>query len=204
MEPVPFAEQLAAARAGDEAAFIALFRAVQPSLLRYLRALGGPLAEDAAAETWVSVVRSLDRFSGDADGWRAWVFTIGHARLRDEQRRAARSAVPVDAEERLSGQPAPDDVPAAVAEIVSTEAALTLISRLPRDQAEAVLLRHMAGLDVKQAAAVLGKRRGAVRVATHRGLQRLAVLLEPGPESQAGQESADAGVTESHARTMKG
>jgi RNA polymerase sigma-70 factor (ECF subfamily) len=100
-----FEARLAAARAGDEAAFVELFRAVQPTLLRYLTTLGGPLGEDAAAETWVSVVKGLSRFSGDEAGWRAWVLTIGHARLRDAQRRSYRDPVPVDAHAELADAP---------------------------------------------------------------------------------------------------
>jgi RNA polymerase sigma-70 factor (ECF subfamily) len=172
-----FASLLAAARDGDEAAFVQLFRSVQPALLRYLATLGGPVAEDAAAETWVCVVRDLHRFRGDEDGFRAWVFTIGHARLRDAQRKEYRMPLPVDAHAELADRPAPDDVPEAVGELVTTEAALRLVGSLPRDQAEAVLLRHVAGLDVPTTALVLGKRPGAVRVAVHRGLKRLAAVL---------------------------
>src|SRR5215510_16434876 len=104
-----FEQRLAAAQAGDEVAFIHLFRGVQPTLLRYLVTLGGPLAEDAAAETWVSVVRDLRRFRGNEAGWRSWVFTIGHARLRDAQRRAGREPVWVDAG-LAALRPAADDV----------------------------------------------------------------------------------------------
>ena len=61
---------------------------------------------------------------------------------------------------------------------MSTAAALALIATLPRDQAEAVLLRAVVGLDATAAGKVLGKRAGAVRVAAHRGLRTLARLLE--------------------------
>jgi RNA polymerase sigma-70 factor (ECF subfamily) len=53
-----------------------------------------------------------------------------------------------------------------------------LIATLPRDQAEAVLLRVVLGLDAEAAGQVLGKRAGAVRTAAHRGLRRLARQLE--------------------------
>ena len=186
---------LAAARRGDEAAFVRLFRDVQPTLLRYLTTLGGPLAEDAASETWLSVVRGLSKFSGDEAGWRAWVFTIGHARLRDAQRKAGRIPVPVDATARLESEPDSEDVPARVEEIVTTEAALGLIARLPRTEAEVVLLRHVAGLDVASTAQVLGKKPGTVRVAAHRGLARLAELLGPAEETDV-TRSESAAVTE--------
>jgi RNA polymerase sigma-70 factor, ECF subfamily len=172
-----FEEWLAAAKAGGESGFVALFRSVQPALLRYLSTLGGGLAEDVASETWVSVVRGLGTFSGDEAGWRAWVFTIARSRLRDAKRRAARAPVAVGDEELTAFQDGLD-VAARVEEIFSTEGALALIRRLPKDQAEAVLLRHVAGLDAARAAQVLGKRSGAVRVAAHRGLRRLAELLD--------------------------
>ena len=62
-------------------------------------------------------------------------------------------------------------------ETLSTEHALALVAGLPRDQAEAVLLRVVVGLDGPAAARVLGKRPGAVRTAAHRGLKRLARQL---------------------------
>jgi RNA polymerase sigma-70 factor, ECF subfamily len=60
---------------------------------------------------------------------------------------------------------------------ISTDAAVVLITTLPQDQAEAVLLRVVVGLDTESVARVLGKRPGAVRVATHRGLRRLAGVI---------------------------
>ena len=174
-----FPHLIAAARQGEEAAFTTLFRSVQPLLLRYLRTLGRDLADDVAAETWVSVVRGLDRFRGDEAGFRGWVFTIARARLIDARRTLGRTPVPVDAQAELQDQPGSADVETAVHELMSTEAALELIGRLPPDQAEAVLLRHVAGLDVAHAAEVLGKRPGAVRIATMRGLQRLRAMVGP-------------------------
>lgn len=174
-----FDQRLTAAQAGDEAAFVHLFRSIQPTLLRYLTTLGGPLAEDAAAETWASVVRDFGRFRGDEAGWRSWVFTIGHARLRDAQRRAGREPICIDIDLEPILGPAADDVETSVEELLSTESALALIGSLPRDQAEAVMLRYVVGLDAPAAARVLGKRPGAVRVASHRGIRRLATLLGP-------------------------
>jgi RNA polymerase sigma-70 factor (ECF subfamily) len=46
-----FGDTLAAAQAGDEAAFTRLFRDVQPALLRYLHVLAGEASEDVAGET---------------------------------------------------------------------------------------------------------------------------------------------------------
>jgi len=67
----------------------------------------------------------------------------------------------------------------------STAAAIALIATLPREQAEAVLLRAVVGLDAVTAGQVLGKRPGAVRVAAHRGLKTLARRLESGGDPPA-------------------
>lgn len=180
-----FDRRLAAARSGDEASFTELFRSVQPSLLRYLSTMGGPLADDVAADTWLSVVRGLDRFRGDESGWKAWVFTIARARLVDAQRRAARTPTPVDTDVVLDGCVANDDVAGTVEDMFSTEAALALIGRLPAQQAEVILLRFVGGLDVGQTARALEKRPGAVRVASHRGLKRLAELIAEREDSES-------------------
>ncbi len=49
-----------------------------------------------------------------------------------------------------------------------------MLSDLSPDQAEAVALRVIAGLDTSAVARILGKSSGAVRVALHRGLRALA------------------------------
>ena len=59
-------------------------------------------------------------------------------------------------------------------ETVSTQAAMTLIKSLPPEQAEIIMLRVVAGLDTGDVARIVGKAPGAVRVAAHRGLRRLA------------------------------
>jgi RNA polymerase sigma-70 factor, ECF subfamily len=172
-----FERRLAAAQAGDEGSFAELFRSVQPSLLRYLSTVGGAVADDVAAETWLAVVKGLGRFRGDESKWKAWVFTIARARLVDARRRDARTPTPVDTDIVLDGCVATDDVAGTVEDMFSTEAALALIGQLPEQQAEVILLRYVGGLDVGQTARALGKRPGTVRVASHRALRRLADLL---------------------------
>ena len=90
---------------------------------------------------------------------------------------APRPATPAPAED-LACLAASDDTAALALDAVATDAAVGLIATLPPDQAEAVLLRVVVGLDAQAAAAVLGKRPGAVRTAAHRGLRTLARRLE--------------------------
>jgi RNA polymerase sigma-70 factor, ECF subfamily len=62
-------------------------------------------------------------------------------------------------------------------ERLATQSAIALLSRLPRLQAEVILLRVIGGLDTNAVARLLGRSPGSVRVAGHRGLRRLAEIL---------------------------
>ena len=172
-----FAALLAAAQRGSEQAFSVLWRGVNPALLRYLRVVAAEYAEDVAAETWVQVVRGLPRFTGDEVAWRAWLFTTARRRLLDQVRlRKRHPSEPLD-------EISPMDIPrTAAAEQVAmdnmaTESAMALLSKLPEQQAEVIFLRVVAGLDTEAVAEILGRSPGAVRVAAHRGLKKLATLL---------------------------
>lgn len=173
-----FGAILDAAKRGDQQAFAVLWRDLQPSMLRYLRVIVPEAYEDLASETWLEVARGLDRFDGGEAGFRSWVFTVARHRVVDLRRREARQpVVPVDPD-AFPEQPVSADAAEAALETISTRAALDLIARLPPDQAEVVALRIVGGLDVGQTAAIVGKRSGTVRVLSHRGLRRLAELLE--------------------------
>ncbi len=176
-----FAATVTAAIGGDESAFAALWRGLNPSLLRYLRVLVPGWSDDIASETWHDVVRDLHRFNGDEQGFRAWLFTIARHRALDWKRReAGRPATPVPVE-YLTDHQASDDTAGVALDALSTAEALAFVRSLPPDQAEVVSLRVLAGLDVAHVAAVTGKRPGTVRVLAHRGLRRLAAMLEEPP-----------------------
>jgi RNA polymerase sigma-70 factor, ECF subfamily len=175
-------DSLTAARAGNAVAFESVYRALAPRLLRYARGLVGQDAEDIAAEAWLQIVRDLRKFDGDWDAFRGWAARILRNRAIDHLRAASRRPVRISTLDEIADRPSGDDTAASADESLSTAAAIELIAALPPDQAEAVLLRVVVGLDANSAAAILGKRAGAVRVAAHRGLKALARRLEAAPE----------------------
>lgn len=171
---------VARAQEGDEAAFAVAYRLVQPGLVGYLRGLvghDGETAEDIAAEAWLEIARDLGRFRGDGAGFRGWTATIARHRAFDHLRRQKVRPRPSALEQDVLDLPGPHSTSEQALESISTGDALALIAGLPRDQAEAVLLRVVVGLDAGAAARVLGKRPGAVRTAAYRGLRRLAQQL---------------------------
>lgn len=174
---------LAAAQDGNENAFTQLWLDGNAALLRYLRVLAPEAAEDIAADTWVQVVRGLPRFRGDEAGWRAWLFTTARRRMIDQARRRSRRAEQPIHELPASDLPATRDSADIALEHLSTQAVIALLAGLPPLQAEVILLRVVAGLDTEAVAKLVRRSPGAVRVAAHRGLRRLAQIL------------AEAGVT---------
>jgi RNA polymerase sigma-70 factor (ECF subfamily) len=168
---------LVRAQRGDPEAFRLLYRDLQPRLLRYLHVLAGQDAEDIASETWLQITRDLAGFTGSYDGFRGWAATIARHRALDHLRRHHRQpcalALPDDdlAAWAATGETA--DTAARALDAVATRDAVALIATLPPDQAEAVLLRAVLGLDATTAGSVLGKRPGAIRTAASRGLRTL-------------------------------
>ena len=172
-----FAAVLAAAQHGDEGAFTVLWRDGNPALLRYLKVTAPESAEDVAAETWVTVVRGLDRFRGGEGAWRAWLFTTARRRVVDECRRRSRRPESPAAEVGELHLPEAADTADQVLENLATREAIAAVASLPPLQAEAIMLRVVAGLDTDAVAQLVGRSPGAVRVAVHRGLRRLAQMM---------------------------
>lgn len=168
-----------AAQEGDEAAFVRVFHAVHPRLLGYVRTIvAEPDVEDVTAEAWLHITRDLSRFSGDADRFRGWTARIARNRALDHLRACGRRPQEVHAEEAaLAELPSGADTAEEAIASLDTSRTFKLVRELPREQAGAVVLRTVLGLDSRRAAAVLGCRPGAVRTAQHRGLRRLAQLL---------------------------
>ncbi|MFE6165555.1 RNA polymerase sigma factor [Streptomyces sp. NPDC056486] len=151
---------VAAAQEGDEAAFCMLYRSLHPQLLLYTHALVGPaLADGVQSRSWEYIARNLAKFQGDGADFRGWCALVVRTRALEHPCRNDRR--PPDGDEAT--RPA--------------ERALSLIARLPQEQAEALLLLVVVRLDLRQAAAVLGRRTRTVRAAAHRGMRGLAKLL---------------------------
>ncbi|MET3960479.1 RNA polymerase sigma-70 factor (ECF subfamily) [Marmoricola sp. OAE513] len=164
-----------------------LWRTLHPPLLRYLTVGRNDSPEDLAAETWFQVIRDLPKFQGSSRDFRGFLFTVARNRAIDQGR--GRTARPVI----YLAEPIDDEVaPSAEAdalESVSTRAALDLVATLPREQAEMVMLRVVAGLDVATVAEMVGKKPGTVRVSVHRALRALA----ENPRARANDEHEEVG-----------
>lgn len=171
---------LTAAAAGDGSAVEVLFRELQPRLLRFLGAQEPRVADDLAAEVWLAVATGISRFEGDWHDFRAWVFAIARRRLADHRRTAVRRRTDVVESAAFDLRQA-DDAPEqqTLDKLSGQQAAALIASVLGGDQAEVLMLRVLADLDVDDVAAIMQRSPNWVRVTQHRALRTLAKRLGP-------------------------
>lgn len=174
-----FEARLIAASDGAEWALTGLYRATYPRIVAYLRGVEPADADDLASETWLDLARNLVRFRGDERAFRAWAFTIARRRVSDLRRRRNRKRIQPMPPHLLAEAGGVGDAEEEAFASLGTDWAFDLImSSLPRDQAEVVLLSVLGDLGSIEVARIIGKRPGTVRVLQHRALRRLARALE--------------------------
>ena len=105
------------------------------------------------------------------------MFTLARHALIDWQRRGMRRPVSAAPSDLDSEHAAYDDPAAETFEALDTENVLRLIRRLPKTQADVILLRVIAGLETERVAEIVGKQPATVRVIQHRALRNLAEML---------------------------
>lgn len=176
----PFAAVLAAARLGEEWAWAAIYRDLVGPVTGYLASRGAAEPEDLASEAFLQVARGLVGFEGDEAAFRSWVFVIAHRRMQDarraERRRPQRTAA--DADEELATVGAAGSVEEDALGALRDDHLAAALERLSDAHREVLALRVIGDLSVADAAAIMGKSPGAIKVLQHRALRALREALD--------------------------
>ena len=158
---------------GDGDAWEALYRRAYPKLLAFARRRLDPEgAKDAVAETMRRAVDSIHRYRWEGRAFDAWLFGILRHVITDTHRSQGRSRHVPEAHDRAGAGPL-DTLVAAE----EHEAVRVAFARLSDADREVLELRVVAGLSAEDAAKVLDRKPGAVRMAQSRALTRLRQLL---------------------------
>jgi RNA polymerase sigma-70 factor, ECF subfamily len=174
-------------RAGHEQAFVELVQRYQSRLLRLAEATvrSGAVAQEVTQDTWLAVVRGVDRFEGRSS-FKTWLFHILVNRARSAARREQRAGVAdesIDEHFLKDGHWANPPEPWAERaddRLVAAQLATRvreLLPLLPDAQREVVMLRDVEGLDADEVSTVLEITDGNQRVLLHRGRAKLRHLL---------------------------
>lgn len=177
----PESEWVTRALRGDATAFDRLVEAYAARIHTHLYRLVGNRedAEDLAQETFVRVYRFLDRFDSRRP-LRSWLYAIatrvGLNALRSRRRRLPSARGGPDLPETDPADPREDARRHAVLGELEGRVSDAL-KRLPPRSALLVHLHYREGLNIAEAAEIVGMTEGAAKVALHRARQSLREWL---------------------------
>lgn len=197
---------IAALRAGDEAAFMRLVEQNQNAMIRIamMYVNNSAVAEEVVQETWVAVLKGLDRFEGRSS-LKTWLFTILTNRARTRATREARYVPlnvsgevdddePAVSPERFNApdsghdpghwvwdnRPRPwDDMPES--RLLSQETMRVImqaINALPTNQREVIRMRDVEEFTSEEVCSILSLSETNQRVLLHRARARVRQALE--------------------------
>jgi RNA polymerase sigma-70 factor (ECF subfamily) len=143
-------------------------------------------ADDLFQDTWVRVIRSLDRCSPERK-FVTWLYSICLNRYRDRYRKRRRwlrrvvqlGATARDHMEEVEQLPAPE--PAPDEEVLQAEvrqAVSSAVQRLQEAHRLPVLLHYYLDLTVEETAEVMGLPAGTVKSRLHAGRKKIKLLME--------------------------
>lgn len=175
---------MAAAQQGDARAYEALLRDLRPVLRDYVRQrIDEPGAEDVVQTVLLSLHRARHTYRHE-QRFAPWLFAIARNAVTDAwrrqgSRRGREEPLPEDDALPAGAHPArlrPEDGrPGGALPARDLERALARLSPIQR---EAVVLLHLEGLSVSEAALRARVSPGALKVRAHRAYRALRALLE--------------------------
>jgi RNA polymerase sigma-70 factor (ECF subfamily) len=162
---------VAAVALGSESAFSELLGRHERPLAGFLRRqLGDADAEDVFQEVWLRVARGAPGFDVSRR-FKPWLYGIALNEMRDWLARRGRAR-----ELPLEGADVPDPKSGTTAAHVDVE---RLLSILPLEQRDVLILRYQLDLSEAEIAEALGVPRGTVKSRSHAALARLAEWVKP-------------------------
>jgi len=185
-EAVPILESdhelLRRMRAGDEQAFVTLYRRLQGPIYRFAWQMtgGAAVAEDVAQEVFLALIRDDCGYDESRGALAAYLFGIARKLvLRHlDRNRGATEDIDADSTSRRSLTAGPDPV-AALLHNEAVDGLRRAVVSLPKRYREVVVLCDLEELDYTQAAQLLGCPIGTVRSRLHRARGLLLEKLQP-------------------------
>ena len=161
---------MAAGQRGEAAPYRRLLTELRPWLMRYFsRRLPPSSVEDAVQETLIAIHHKRHTYDAERP-FGPWLAGVARYKWIDRLRMASRHA----ADELPETLSTPDHGAA----VTSAAALQGLMATLKPAQAEVIRLVKLDGLSIEEAAARTGQSVSLVKVNIHRGLGRLARLVE--------------------------
>ena len=178
------------AKLGESAAHTEIFETLYPKIYSYIyyRVSDVHTAEDLAADVFVRLVKSIDRYEYRGKPLLAYLYTIAGNIVRDHHRKSSRvQHMPLDDRELIS-----DDDPAWDTELSLTGDRLKLaISQLTDEQAQVIIHKFIEQKSNGEIAQLMGKREGSIKSLQHRALNSLRRILVALDNDSTGSKADD-------------
>jgi RNA polymerase sigma-70 factor (ECF subfamily) len=169
------------ARGGDTEAFGMLYDHYHGSVYRFLyyRVGSVALAEDLTSETFFRALRSMSSFRWQGKDFGAWLMTIAR-NLTTDHFKSSRARLETTTEDMSAHDATTEGPEGEVLALLTNEALLAALKKLPPEQQECLIMRFLQGLSIAETARVLGRSDGAVKQLQLRGVRNLAKLMPEG------------------------
>ena len=177
-EEAPLDALAEAAAAGDRSAWARVWVELSGRVHSYLRLAGASDPDGMTSDVFVALIGRDSGLRGGWEGLRSLVFSIAHARLVDDRRRAhvRRGTTPYDPE--ADPRTTPSAEASVLASLGETEV-VGLLALLPEGERTVLALRYVADLDLAQTAAVIGRSPATASRLQAKALRTLRTFLEP-------------------------
>ncbi len=176
-------DDIAAALAGDRAAFGRLYAQYHPMVYKfaYFRTGKRQQAEDIAQQTFVRALTRLETFHWTGKDIGAWFLTIARNLIADYFKSSTyQRELLTDASPHEGGTAAhPVVTSAATAYIMSWEETVVrrFLKMLNPEQHECLTLRYLDGLSVRETAERMGKNEGAIKALQYRATMSMRRMM---------------------------
>jgi len=168
VEPADVRSLIRQAVGGSAPAFGELYRIYLERIYRYLfyQVKDTMTAEDMTEEVFLKMWRALPRFRGDERALTSWLYRIAHNHLIDHYRTRTQE-LPLSDDLDVGNS----DVNEATADsALAAEDVTRLLSHLPAQQRQIIILKFIEDMDNEEIAAITGKSQGAIRITQMRAL----------------------------------
>jgi RNA polymerase sigma-70 factor (ECF subfamily) len=157
---------------------IAIYEQHKTAVFNYIYyRIGGDqgLAEDFTADVFLRMLTHIHTFTYQNRPIRAWLYTIARNLINDHYRASKKVRwVLLNEAKQAPGTAFEQQIHLDM----RSKHLVQAISHLTNGQQEVIILRFVEGLSVAETAAIMGKRKGAVKTLTRRALAALRRVLE--------------------------
>jgi len=170
----PESELISMATTGNPEAFGALYEKYIDQIYNYIyyRTSNGKDAEDLCSRVFIRALHHIERYEDRGYPFSAWLYRIAHNLVVNWYRDREKSE-----EISLSEQYPPPTMNGSVEERIEKEdekdSLLRILSSLPEDRKELLILKHVEGLTNFEIGQIMDRSEGAIKALYHRTLESL-------------------------------